>query len=170
MKSFADEIKLVSDAAKQIPVDVIALAQSLGIDVKEAFLDDNISGMLECNHGEYKITVNGRHASTRKRFTIAHEIGHYILHKSLVGEGIDDSIAYRSEAGGKFHNTNIGPREETQANKFAASLLMPPASVRKFHREFQGNSRNLESMAELFEVSRSSMKFRIEGLGLTPLS
>ncbi len=168
MISFAEQVKLVSDAANQVPVDVESLAQSLGIGVDEAFLEDNISGMLECHNGAYTITVNHSHSDTRKRFTVAHEIGHYMLHRSLIGEGIDDSIAYRSESGGKYHNTKIGPRQETQANKFAASLLMPTSQIRTHHATFRGDGRSgLQSMAELFNVSEASMRIRTEGMGLS---
>ncbi|MDE0279744.1 MAG: ImmA/IrrE family metallo-endopeptidase [Gammaproteobacteria bacterium] len=142
------------------PVNVRALAVSLGIAVHEAYLDNQISGMLECRDGKYKISVNVFHPETRKRFTIAHELGHYILHRELIGNGVDDTIAYRSEKIGKYHNTDIGPHEETQANRFAAGLLMPTKLVTNAIKGGMG----LDRMSEYFGVSRQSMDYRVRGM------
>ena len=162
----ADEMNLVSRAMEAAPVNVRDLAVSLGISVHEAYLDSRISGMLECREGKYKISVNVFHPETRKRFTIAHELGHYMLHRDLIGNGVDDTTAYRSEQIGKYHNTDIGPYEETQANRFAAGLLMPSKLVVKAVNE----GMNLDVMAEYFEVSLQSMQYRVQGLNSIPVN
>jgi len=51
-----------------------------------------------------------------------HELGHFVLYRSLIGEGIDDDIKYRSTAAGDFYNTAIDEVHEQQANSFAASF------------------------------------------------
>ena len=158
----SDQIRLVYQAMGTAPVDVNNLAKALGLYLHEAFLGDQISGMLEFKNGQYKISVNADHPKTRKRFTVAHELGHYLLHKDLIGDGIDDTIAYRSEDIGKYHNTDIGPYEETQANKFAASLLMPSKLV---IAAFESGS-DISQMAADFMVSEQSMEYRVKGLGL----
>ena len=107
-----------------------------------------------------RFSVNVFHPETRKRFTIAHELGHYILHRELIGNGVDDTIAYRSEKIGKYHNTDIGPHEETQANRFSAGLLMPTKLVTNAIKEGMG----LDQMAEYFGVSRQSMDYRVRGM------
>ena len=160
--NISDQIRLVYRAMEAAPVDVDGLAKALGIYLHEAFLGDRISGMLEFKRGQYKISVNASHPETRKRFTVAHELGHYLLHKDLIGHGIDDTVAYRSEDVGKYHNTDIGPYEETQANRFAASLLMPSKLVRSAFKS--GDS--IAKMASDFKVSEQSMECRVKGLGL----
>lgn len=158
----SDQMSLVSQAMETAPVNVRSLAVSLGISVHEAYLDSRISGMLECRDGKYKISVNVFHPETRKRFTIAHELGHYILHRGLIGKGVDDTTAYRSEEIGKYHNTDIGPYEETQANRFAAGLLMPTKLVVNAINE----GMELDRMAEYFGVSWQSMDYRVKGMDI----
>ena len=124
----AEQWNVLTNARKSIPVPVHELLGRLGIKLKQAWLADGISGMLE-NIGEtFLITINALDSDTRQRFTLAHEIGHYMLHRHLVGDGVDDDRAYRSTQVGKYHNTLIGPFEEREANKFAANLLMPRES------------------------------------------
>ncbi|MXY66774.1 MAG: ImmA/IrrE family metallo-endopeptidase [Gammaproteobacteria bacterium] len=160
--NISDQMNLVSQAMETAPVNVKTLAVSLGISVHEAYLDSRISGMLECKDGKYKISVNVFHPETRKRFTIAHELGHYILHRELIGNGVDDTTAYRSEEIGKYHNTDIGPHEETQANRFAAGLLMPTKLVIDAIKK----GMDLDRMAEYFGVSRQSMDYRVQGMDI----
>ena len=108
------------------PVDVEGVANSLGLTVHYAWLDDGISGeLVRLPSGDYQINVHADDPSTRQRFTIANEIGYYVYHRDLSDKGIDDNRAYRSTGEGRFHNRNIGPAQETQANRFAATLLMP---------------------------------------------
>lgn len=124
--TLSEQYEIINEFRKTAPVDVRAAAEAVGVTVREAYLPSDVSGMLERDgKGHFVITVNASHPSTRKRFTIAHELGHYMLHRHLVGDGVDDDRAYRSTNVGKYHNTRIGPREETEANKFAASVLMP---------------------------------------------
>ncbi len=147
--------RLIHQARLKIPVDVYMLAEALGITVKEAFLSDEISGMLEKTGDAFKITLNASHGPFRKRFTTAHEIGHFVLHRSLIGDGLDDNLAFRSTDAGKYHNTNIGPKEEAQANGFAANLLIPE-DIYKQEIKKNPNLSNLE-LARLFEVSQQTM-------------
>lgn len=146
-----------------LPVAVELLPSALGIELKYAPLSSDISGMLENNDGKFTITINEKHAETRKRFTLAHEIGHFMLHRELVGDGLDDDKAYRSSEAGKYNNKRIGMKEETEANKFAANLLMPVELVR-LEWDKRGNSAEdsvIEDMAKLFKVSKQTMAIRL---------
>src|SRR5258708_40276309 len=64
-----------------IPVDVNAIAAYFDIDVRLVDLEDEISGMLVLKDDQAIIGVNVNHSITRQRFTTAHELGHYFLHK-----------------------------------------------------------------------------------------
>ena len=88
----------------------------------------------------------------------SHEPGHYMLHRYLVGDGIDGDRAYRSTHIGKYHNTLIGPEEETNANRFAVNLLMPKDLIRA---AWSQDGATVESMAELFQVSKNTMSIRL---------
>lgn len=52
--------------------------------------------MLERVGDTFLITVAANDPLTRQRFTLAHELGHYMLHRTLIGDGLDDDRAYRS--------------------------------------------------------------------------
>ncbi len=119
-EGYVDIIRRYTSVA---PVDVRNLAKALGMRVVETQLKDDISGAIERIDDRYRITVNMLHTEKRKRFTIAHEIGHFILHGSLIGEGIYDNAMYRSDQ--NRMNRNISDAHETEANKFAATILMP---------------------------------------------
>jgi hypothetical protein len=97
------------------------------------------------------IVLNGSGDSGRRRFTIAHEIGHFVLHPEHC----------RPERGGGVNEA--GRREEREADAFAAELLMPEHLVREAARE-QGP--DATRLAERFEVSRKAMQTRLRGLGL----
>lgn len=158
--------ELINSARRDVPVDVERLATSLGVRVKKAYLDRNISGMIEkVPSGGYLITVNARNVETRQRFTIAHELGHFVLHRDLIGDGVDDDRAYRSTGAGKYHNTAIGPLEEIDANKFAAYVLMPTNAVKDMAETIAPQDR-LSVLAERFHVSTGAMRIRLEALGL----
>ena len=66
------------------PVSVERVAKSLGAQVRFSPLDEELSGMIYIRDGTPIIGVNARHAPNRQRFTIAHEIGHLVLHRELI--------------------------------------------------------------------------------------
>ncbi|MEO0625256.1 MAG: ImmA/IrrE family metallo-endopeptidase [Pseudomonadota bacterium] len=151
-------IEKISEAQRLAPVDVIRLAEDLGVRVNETFLDGEISGELVRNsNGGFEINVNASHAPTRQRFTVAHELGHFLQHRDLIGDGLDDDRAYRSTQSGRYFNTRIGPRQETQANQFAASLLMPSHLIERLRNE--GLDRR--EMAARLGVSEHAMAIRL---------
>jgi Zn-dependent peptidase ImmA (M78 family) len=140
------------------PVNVEAAAQSLGVEVRQAYLDQNISGQIEkLPDGRYRITVNAADVLTRQRFTIAHELGHFVFHRPLIGNGVDDDRAYRSTSAGQYFNTRIGPKQETEANRFAANLLMPKHLID--HLKARGII-STEDLAKALSVSVPAMRVR----------
>ena len=154
----AEQWDVLTNARKSVPVPVHELPGRLGVKLKQAWLADGISGMLE-NIGEtFLITINALDPDTRQRFTLAHEIGHYMLHRHLVGDGVDDDRVYRSTQVGKYHNTLIGPFEEREANKFAANLLMPRDLVNLKRSEDGATD---ATMASDFGVSERTMSIRL---------
>jgi Zn-dependent peptidase ImmA (M78 family) len=153
----------IRQAQRQAPVNLDDLCHDLGITVHQAWLDDDISGeLVPVSGGRFLINVNAKHPQTRQRFTIAHELGHFVYHRDLIGTGIDDDRAYRSTDAGRYHNTAIGPKEETEANRFAASLLMPSHLIQRLENEGKYTP---EEKAKALKVSVPAMRIR---LGLTP--
>ena len=97
--------------------------------------------------------MNASHVETRRRFTIAHEIGHYVLHEHLIGDGIVEDALLRAEGLSNF--------VETEANKFAADILMPWHLI----EDFQGRGvTSVEDLARALNVSPDAMSIRLLGL------
>ena len=144
------------------PVNIEAIIRSLGIQLdKKAELHDDISGQIErISDNNYRISVNNNNHYYRQRFTMAHELGHYLYHFDLLGDGVDDNTAYRSVPNGRFYNQNIGSREETEANRFAASILMPETLV----RHVWNSKKSVSETARTFQVSSHAMEIRLRGL------
>lgn len=147
------------------PVNIEAIIRAFGLKVdKKADLDPEIAGQIErLPDGTFKISANRLDHYYRQRFTLAHELAHYLYHSHLIGDGVDDSKAYRSIPEGQFYNTQIGPTEETEANRFAAAVLMPSDLVRSVWEE----TPNVSQVAQKFQVSSQAMEIRLRGLGLT---
>jgi Zn-dependent peptidase ImmA (M78 family) len=97
------------------------------------------------------IVVNSRQPSARQRFTVAHELGHYYL---------------RHERG-SFAEPGGASRQERDAERFAANLLMPAAWVRRYWATYGSNPENRVSvLAALFDVSQAALRVRLKELGL----
>ncbi|AHF01980.1 50S ribosomal protein L22 [Thiomicrospira aerophila AL3] len=135
------------------PIDIKKLASSLGVQIKSIEMENEVSGYLRKEDGHWIIGVNALHHPNRKRFTIAHELGHYCLH-SKVMDCFEDTVLFRKG------ETNL---YETQANKFAAELLMPKDLFLDYIRN---KSSEIESIAEHFEVSSMAVRLRAKNLGL----
>lgn len=134
------------------PVDVIAIASDLKLPVFETReWPDDISGQIaRGNSGSgYVITINALHHRHRKRFTVAHEIAHYVLHQELIGDGVVDDALFRSRLGGRI---------EVQANELAADILMPWELI---NRAMDLRINTMEGLAEAFNVAKSAMAIRL---------
>lgn len=149
---------ILSSRLKTAPVDVHEIARDLGLlVVVDRKMNNDISGKIERSEfaaGGFVITVNGTHSKTRQRFTIAHEIAHFILHRDLIGDGITDDALYRSTRGDDI---------ERQANAYAAAILMPAPLVRKKYRE---GKLSYADMSSAFDVSYQVAEIRMKELRL----
>lgn len=143
-----------------IPVPVADIANSLGLSVYTTDeFDDSKSGSISKEDGDYVIYINESHPITRQRFTIAHEIGHFILHKDELDKGEKEIIdSAKIEAGINTLERSIDGCNviEYGANKFAADLLMPEDIFKKIWNE----SKTLEDVASHFEVSKEAAAVR----------
>ncbi|HSZ13743.1 MAG TPA: ImmA/IrrE family metallo-endopeptidase [Solirubrobacteraceae bacterium] len=140
-----------------LPVDPFVIAQKLGIKAYAAGLDEGISGMLVKRAGEDpEIYVHASDSPNRRRFTCAHELGHYYK-RSATGDTEWEYVEHRDLL------TSAGnDAEEIYANKFAASLLMPREEVERRCTD----GRAVPTLAFEFGVSEDAMRFRLVNLGL----
>jgi Zn-dependent peptidase ImmA (M78 family) len=153
--------QVVSKVTATCPVKIGQLAKDLGIAVKVASMRVGISGQITKETGKYIIRVNRHEARERQRFTIAHELGHFFLHRSLIDsspEGIVDSVLYRSGA---------PERIEFEANRLGADLIMPHELVKKkLKEEFNEivTEATIARLAAVFEVSKAAMEIRLAAI------
>lgn len=154
-----------------IPINVEGLIRFHGVELdKNADLPAEVLGQIEKKaDGKYKISIQKNDHYFRKRFTMAHELGHFLLHKDKIGEqGLDDSKAYRALY---RRGINITADEEIEANRYAALTLMPEDYVLYFMKE-KGVIRNdgsldedvIKDIAATFQVSPKAMEIRIKNL------
>ncbi|TXJ56223.1 ImmA/IrrE family metallo-endopeptidase [Brachyspira aalborgi] len=143
-----EDIKIIKDNQKSCPVRITAITEEYGIDVYNSSMSSNISGAIIKEGDKYVIYVNDKHPKNRQRFTIAHEIAHYILHKEKIGDNLTDNAMYRSKLSNVF---------ERQANILASEILMPVNFVMQFIEE----NKSVSEMASLFKVSEGAMRIRL---------
>jgi Zn-dependent peptidase ImmA (M78 family) len=150
-----DPMKIIQNHWNSSPVPIERIISEIGLRLDRELLDDDVSGFIErLSDGSYRIVVNALHPQTRQRFTAAHELGHYIYHRDLLGDGVGDNRAYRAEGTGRT-NANIRPLHERQANSFAANVLMP----RHMLTDVFGQS--TLDLANSFGVSQEAMRIRL---------
>ncbi|OWY13518.1 hypothetical protein B6V73_17165 [Thioclava sp. JM3] len=142
----------------EYPVKLGQLAKELGVSIKVSSMNTGVSGQIMREGGNYTIRVNRHEARERQRFTIAHELAHYFLHRSVIDsspDGIRDNVLYRS---------GEPERIEFEANRLAADIVMPMPLVEKvLQEEFGGvvTEATIESLAARFQVSKAAMEIRL---------
>lgn len=139
-----------------LPVDPVRIAHGLGVKVLDASLDEDVSGALVKRRGaDPSILLSADDSRSRKRFTCAHELGHFIKRAEQPEQY--EYVDYRDS------RSSTGTIEEERfANSFAANLLMPDFRVKEFHKQGVPDFR----MAQKFGVSREAMRNRLDNLGL----
>lgn len=158
------------------PLDIENISFRLGIRIDDDFSLEaqGIIGQILFEQDTPVIKINPIENSylPRRRFTIAHEIGHFCLHSAKSKQEFTDSQKTMSRSD-SFWN-----RYESEANGFAAQLLMPKSliisegqKIIAMHKEkkSEGNitaSEFTESMADRFLVSSKAMEYRLKNLGV----
>jgi hypothetical protein len=163
---------LVEERVKAPAVPVERIAKKLAHIVPES-LPEDISGMLvplnpPLRSKSWAIVVNKANASVRRRFTIAHELGHLLMH---------NFTAPHADKGFKVRFRNLlssdgSVREEIEANQFAAELLMPEELLLPrleelgldYALETKRDLTKLAELAEEFGVSQQALQLRLGNL------
>lgn len=145
-------------------INVEEIAKKLGFSLSYTIMEE--SGKLEDN----VINVNLLDAEVRQRFTIAHEIGHFLLHNP-------SDTMYRDVTLKRYENI-VERIEERQANNFAAELLMPKRLLAQLIDKYLTENNwgsllddiqfeiLLKDVSKMLNVSKSSLDFRLQNLGV----
>jgi predicted transcriptional regulator len=157
---------LAESAARQMGFepggDLYDLVRKMGgrVEIEDTLLSDpeQTGSLYVDGPNRFRIIVPSHTSPERDRFTIAHELGHFVLHylwkKQKNPEFPDRLYALRKGS----------DRIEWEANWFAAAFLMPEA---EFKEKFEQLGGSVGQLAELFKVSHSATEVRARGLGLT---
>lgn len=166
--------------ALALPVPLDRVANSLGIQLHQESLEDEVLGMLVCKGPAAHIVVNSTHHPNRQRFTVAHECGHLVLHHRT-GDRlfVDKTISVYKRVGASRSSayqdadSATSPQEEAEANQFASALLMPKELVDRYIRELAidlSNEIGVARMAVAFGVSEQAMSIRLQQLDLLTIA
>ncbi|AYR25792.1 ImmA/IrrE family metallo-endopeptidase [Herbaspirillum rubrisubalbicans] len=161
------------------PIDLMAIAKILGVEIDESISMDDMSsvGKISLSEGgRAKIWINPLENSygPRKRFTLAHELGHYCLHLSESRQSFVDTktTMNRTESYWDVH--------EYEANTFAAELLMPKRLIisegnkiiQSYKQEHNSEGvpkvQFIDSLARKLGASTKAMEYRLMNLGIIP--
>ena len=153
-----NEEATIANAITEIPVKIGKLCKQFNLNVLISHMPSGIAGQIRKVDENYEISVSRYDPKVRQRFTIAHELAHFLLHKDIIDQtenGITDTILYRSNAPLKI---------EFEANRLAADILMPSSQLIKIIRDAFNNKVTdevIETLARKFEVSTAAMEVRL---------
>lgn len=156
------------------PIDVELLARRLGADVQRQPAGEDLSGFILRNRKKPVIGVNSNHHRNRQRFTIAHEIGHMLLHDRSDDIHVDDRDDCGLPVRKRNQESSKGEDDyEKEANLFAAELLMPATFLEQDITSLEEadllDEDVLKPLARKYEVSSQALAFRLANLGYVRL-
>lgn len=166
----AAEKVLKDQGVRRGPINVAKIASKHALVVKRALEDDISGALIPLGENKWAILVNARHHPNRQRFTIAHELGHLLLHGYRTPHA-DKQFRFRDA-----RSSEGSVLEEIQANQFAAELLMPRKMIMRAIERcgFQHAPANdveekqfevvVGKLATDFRVSRQAMTLRLSSL------
>lgn len=163
IENIADNILYELNIKTPKGIKLEKIAKHLGVDIKGEGLDFDVSGLFLMKNDKYYIRYNVTESEQRQRFTIAHELGHFILHKEDKPLFVDKSekILYRN-----FNSSTGEIKKEREANAFAAALLMPRFLLSQLINKAPNNVDHvINYLATEFNVSEQAMSFRLSNLG-----
>jgi Zn-dependent peptidase ImmA (M78 family) len=159
------ESLLAQHKITRAPVPVGKIAKQLGIQIKLDKVDDDLSGFIVRDTGKRAlIGANKSHHPNRQRFTIAHELGHYLLHAGHTVHLDEGRVAFtvnlRNSESSKGEDN-----DEREANLFAAELLMPAKFLREdlegIELDLLEHDTFLADLAKKYSVSLQALTFRL---------
>ena len=161
-KEFCEENQI-----NEFPVKIVEICKKHGFKVYEEYLRKDVSGFIVVHSENFRnydskkvIVVNRFDSAARRRFTVAHELAHYVLHKG------DKELYAHRDAGDDS-------RIEQEANLFASNILMPEEAVRDYVTLISDRvgeipfSLCVKYIANKFAVSMAAAEVRLNQLGIS---
>lgn len=166
------ELEIVRAHMGKEPVNVAAILSDLGVAFEERPILSGESGWIECQGGNFTVVVNEAESEQRRRFTAAHELAHYLMHRDLLCEDGDRLHRHTDRLFGANAELNrkapLAQRHEAQANKLAAQIIMPASRIKEVWDSLdqENQTDKIGVVAGQFGVSKAAMEIRAKTLGL----
>lgn len=145
--------EIIEKFTASAPVDIVGLAKALGASVKEVELGTNAGeifrDLLGGGFSGYSILVNSADPPQRKRFTVAHELAHFLRHRDRIRNRLIED---------KMYTSGLGKTKEEEANALAAHLLIPQKLVAQLRKS---GIIDVKELAARFDVPLHMMRRRI---------
>lgn len=162
----ADEPPLLNNVSKilqvanqngQITNGQVDIEQIIRLQYPEILLEfkplaDDVSGELRYAEENWHMIINIKHSKTRQRFTMGHELGHYVYHRRETSQFVD-TLFYRQN--------QLKSSIEYMADEFASLILMPEALVKS---SIEKGINSVAKLASTFNVSSEAMTYRLQNL------
>lgn len=153
-KEAEDAANKLTDIYSVPPIPVVEIAERSGVEVVRVEFKahkDLVAGF--CDFKNRKLYVNKEDPQVRQTFTIAHELGHWMLHRHFFEQHPEKYPVLA-----RFQATDKGNPFEQEANHFAANLLVPMRLLRPVARA------PVSALATIFQVSKTMMEYRIKNV------
>lgn len=153
------------------PIPVVAMTKAMNIEIRSEYFEGELSGVLYRDVERTIIAINKKHHPTRQRFTIAHELAHFLFHHGrtvFVDKTFAVKINLRNDLSSRAEDL-----EEIEANRFAAELVMPydmiinDLDMHAVDLE-QEDDEGVKLLCRRYDVSGQAMRFRIMNLATSP--
>lgn len=140
---------------QRIPVNVEQICRACGVTTYKCVMPDDLSGMIvkRASERDAKAFIDKEEPSVRRRFILAHELGHFIERTVIAKDdeyGFEESRMYGRGEKDYFPH-------EFFADEFAGAILMPESKI----EEFRSTGKDPATMAQLFDVPVSAMRMRL---------
>jgi len=148
---------IIEEYLLEYPIKIGAIAERLGVKVLLSTLPRGISGQIGQENNDFIIRINRHEAKQRQRFTLSHELAHFLLHRDRIvaGGGWSENILLRAP--------NQPIQIEYEANRLASDLVIPSPLLKKAIAGHTGPMTDevIEGLARCFAVSTAAMKIKL---------
>lgn len=148
---------LLDEYLDEYPVKLGEIAKRLGVRVLLSTLPRGTSGQICKEDGEFVIRINRHEAKHRQRFTLAHELAHFLLHRDRIeaSGGWSENVLLRSGQPDQI---------EFEANRLASDLVIPSAKLAEATAAYRGaiTAEVIDDLARRFKVSNAAMEIKLQ--------
>ena len=162
MKTLIDEkdLKIIKSLQENVMcVPIVKLCKEFGINVYMTNTETGISGAIIEKDNIYTIYVNMYEPRTRQRFTVAHELSHFLLHKDKIQGNLTDMVSTINTK--IMYRSRLSNGIEAEANQLASEILMPNTLIDKY---LENGVNTYKELADRLEVSESALRKRLKNL------